>query len=70
MNFAFGKAYAKNVGGEVIDSRNTWKIETNKGILWVGTFYGMPLKADSGGNIYRFEQLAVNGVQDSDVVPS
>ena len=60
MNFAFGKAYAKKVGEEVIDSRNTWKIETNNGILWVDTFYGIPLKVDSGGNIYKFEQLAVN----------
>ncbi|MBI2658997.1 hypothetical protein HYX05_02750 [Candidatus Woesearchaeota archaeon] len=60
---------AKKVGEEVIDSRNTWKIETNNGILWVDTFYGIPLKADSGGKTYRFEQLAVNSVTDADVMP-
>jgi len=60
---------AKKVGEEVIESRNTWKIETNKGILWVDTFYGIPLKADSSGKIYRFEQLAVNSVTDANVTP-
>ena len=61
---------AEKVGEEVIDSRNTWKIETNKGILWVDTFYGIPLKIESGGKAYKFEQLAVNSVTDADVVPS
>ena len=61
---------AEKVGEEVINSRNTWKIETNKGILWVDTFYGIPLKIESGGKTYKFEQLAVNSVTDADVVPS
>lgn len=61
---------AKKVGEEVIDSRSTWKIETNKGFLWVDSFYGIPLKAESGGKTYRFQKIAVNSVQDSDVVPS
>ncbi|MBI2650661.1 hypothetical protein HYX04_05110 [Candidatus Woesearchaeota archaeon] len=60
---------AKKVGEEVIESRTTWKIETNKGTLWVDTFYGVPLKAESKGNVYRFEQLAVNSVTDADVTP-
>lgn len=61
---------AKKLGEEVIDSRSTWKIETNKGILWVDAFYGIPLKIESGSKTYKFEQLAVNSVTDADVVPS
>ncbi len=61
---------AEKVGEEVIESRSTWKIETNKGTIWVDTFYGIPLKAEANGNTYRFERLAVGGVKDSDVVPS
>lgn len=61
---------ASKVGEEVIESRSTWKIQTEKGIIWVDTFYGVPLKAEVNGKTYRFEQIAVNGVQDSDVVPS
>lgn len=61
---------ATKVGEEVIDSRSTWKIETNLGFIWVDTFYGIPLKAEANGKIYRFEQISVNSVQDSDVVPS
>jgi len=60
---------AKKVGEEVIDDRSTWKIETNQGTFWIDTFYGIPLKIESGGKTYKFEQIAVNSVQDSDVVP-
>ncbi|MBI4452271.1 hypothetical protein HY637_02485 [Candidatus Woesearchaeota archaeon] len=60
---------ATKIGEEVIESRSTWKIETDKGTIWVDTFYGVPLKAEANGKTYRFEQLAPNGVQDSDVTP-
>lgn len=60
---------AKKVGEEVVDDRATWKVQTDKGILWIDTFYGIPLKADAGGKIYRFEQISANSVQDSDVAP-
>lgn len=65
-----GVTQAKKIGEEVIDDRNVWKIETNKGILWIDTFYGIPLKVESGGKIYRFQHISINSVQDSDVVPS
>lgn len=60
---------AKKVGEEVVDDRATWKVQTDKGILWIDTFYGIPLKADASGKIYRFEQISANSVQDSDVTP-
>ena len=62
-------ASAKKVGEEFIDDRSTWKLETDSGILWVDTFYGIPLKAESNGKTYKFEQISVNSVQDSDVAP-
>ena len=65
-----GTIQAKKVGEEVIDDRNTWKIKTNMGILWIDTFYGIPLKVESGGKTYRFQQISVNSVQDTDVIPS
>ncbi len=58
------------MGEEVIDDRSTWKLETNKGTLWVDAFYGIPLKVESGGKVYRFQQISVNSVQDSDVMHS
>ena len=61
---------AAKLGEEVIDDRSTWKLQTDKGIVWVDTYYGIPLKADSSGKSYRFTQLSVNSVQDSDVTPS
>jgi len=64
-----GLSKAVKVGEEVIDSRSTWKLETNKGVLWVDTFYGIPLKVESSGKTYRFQQISVNTVQDTDVVP-
>ena len=65
-----GLTYAKKTGEQVIDSRSTWKIETNNGILWLDVFYGIPLKVESGGKVYRFQEISVNSVKDSDVVPS
>ena len=65
-----GITNAKKIGEEVIDDRNTWKIETNRGTYWIDTYYGIPLKIDSNGNVYKFQQIAVNSVQDSDVNPS
>ena len=62
-------AQATKVGEEVIDSRSTWKLQTDKGTLWVDTFYGVPLKIDADGKIYKFEQLSVNSVTDGDVFP-
>lgn len=69
LDWVSGLTQAIKIGEEVIDERNTWKIETSKGILWVDTFYGVPLKVDSSGKIYRFQQISVNSVQDADVVP-
>ncbi len=65
-----GLTKAVKVGEEVIDDRNVWKIDTNKGTMWIDTFYGIPLKIDSSGKKYRFEQIAVNSVEDADVTPS
>ncbi len=63
-----GITEATKVGEEVIDDRNTWKVQANNGILWLDTFYGIPLKVESNGKVYRFQQISVNSVQDSDVV--
>ena len=64
-----GITEAEKLGEEVIDDRSTWKIQTNNGILWIDTFYGIPLKVESFGKNYRFQQLSVNGVTDADVTP-
>ncbi len=60
---------AAKLGEEVIDDRTTWKLSTDLGTLWIDTFYGIPLKAEYGGNTYRFEKITVNSLQDSDVLP-
>ena len=64
-----GLASAKKVGEEVIDDRTTWKVETSRGIMWIDTFYGVPLKIDSNGKNYRFQQISANSVADADVNP-
>lgn len=69
FDWVSGLTQAAKVGEEVIDDRSTWKIDTNKGTLWVDSFYGIPLKVESSGKIYRFQQIAVNSVQDTDVMP-
>ncbi|MEK6983610.1 MAG: hypothetical protein AABX33_03480 [Nanoarchaeota archaeon] len=61
---------AKKVGEEIIDDRSTWKIDTDVGMIWIDTFYGVPLKIESGGKTYRFQSISVNSVTDSDVMAS
>lgn len=70
FDWVSGLTEAAKVGEEVIDDRSTWKIDTNKGILWIDLFYGIPLKAESSGETYRFQQISVNSVEDADVIPS
>lgn len=65
-----GLTQVKKVGEEVVDDRSTWKLETSQGTLWVDNFYGVPLKIESGGKTFRFEQIAVNRLKDSDVNPA
>jgi hypothetical protein len=61
----------KKIGEEVIFKRNTWKVETDNGFVWLDSFYGFPLRVeDNQGNEYRFESIDVNGVKDSDLIPS
>lgn len=62
-----GLTKANKIGEELIDDRNNWKVETNNGILWIDTFYGIPLKVEFNGKIYRFQLISVNTVQDADV---
>lgn len=69
IDWGSGLTYAKKIGEEVIDDRSTWKVDSSKGTLWIDIFYGIPLKVDSSGKSYRFRQISVNSVQDSDVVP-
>ena len=70
FDWSNGLTSAKKIGEEIIDDRSTWKIDSDKGILWIDTFYGIPLKVDSSGKVYRFQQISVNSVQDADVAPS
>lgn len=60
---------AEKKGEELIEQRNTWKISTNSGTLWLDTFFGVPLRAESGEDLYQFQKMAFNDVKDEDVMP-
>ena len=62
--------FAEKVGEELIKKRNTWKLSTNIGTIWVDTFFGVPLQIESAGVIYKFETMTFNQVKDEDVTPS
>ena len=62
--------FAEKTGEELIGQRSTWKLETNIGTLWIGTFFGVPLQAELEDNKYQFVQMKFNGVKDEDVTPS
>ena len=60
---------AAKLGEEIIDDRQTWRLQTNKGKMWVDTYYGIPLKAQSNTTIYNFRLVSANDLEDSDVNP-
>ena len=60
---------ASKISEEVFEGRKTWKLSTNKGYVWIDTFYGLPIKIESQGSIYRFYQVAFDVVGYDDVTP-
>ncbi len=61
---------ATKVSEQRIDNRNTWKISTNAGMVWIDTFYGVPLQVEANGNAYNFQHMTFNSVPDSEVIPN
>jgi len=59
--------FVEKIGERSIDRRNTWKLSTNDFIIWIDTFFGMPLQVESNGNIYQFQKMSFNDVKDEDV---
>ena len=70
LDWNFGIKDARKIGEEVIESRSTWKIETDKGTMWIDDYYGIPFKVVKDGKEYRFSNMAINKVTDDQVVPS
>ncbi|MEK6942484.1 MAG: hypothetical protein AABX00_00275 [Nanoarchaeota archaeon] len=60
---------AEKITEEQIERRATWVVKTDKGTLWIDTYYGVPLKVDADGAIYKYQQVNFNAVKDSDVNP-
>jgi len=62
---------AEKVGEELLGKRSAWKLKTdNVGIVWVDSFFGVPLQVEFNDNLYRFMQMTFNDVKDSDVITS
>ena len=65
-----GVTSAEKIGEQQIDRRATWKVQTNKGVLWLDTYYGIPLQVEEGGNTYNYMEVNFNGNSEADVTPS
>ena len=64
-----GIEFAEKVGEELIESRNTWKLSINDFIVWVDTYFGVPLQVEFLDNLYKFQNMVFNDVEDEDVIP-
>ena len=60
---------AEKIGEELIEKRNTWKLSTNKGTIWVDSYYGVPMQVEFAENTYKFQKMNFNDVKDEDVIP-
>ena len=65
--------YAEETGSAAIDGRQTIRltadIEGKQTLLFLDTFYGLPLKVEQGEDIYEFRRLIANQVTEEDVTP-
>lgn len=59
---------AEKLSEEMLQNRNVWKLQTNFGLAWIDTYYGVPLQVENNGSRYIFSSVAYNTVLDSDVV--
>ncbi|MFQ5474519.1 MAG: hypothetical protein ACE5DM_01655 [Candidatus Nanoarchaeia archaeon] len=59
------------LGQEQIDNRNAVRISTRidgrDTMIWLDNFYGLPLKVQQGDDVYTFEDMSVNSVDDADL---
>lgn len=63
--------YAEKLGEELIDKRKTIRLSTdNAGIVWVDTFFGVPLQVEYEDNKYRYTKMTFNDVKDENLIPS
>ena len=63
--------YAEKLGEELIDKRKTFRLSTdNAGIVWIDTFFGVPLQVEYEDNKYQFTKMTFNDVKDENLIPS
>lgn len=65
-----GLTSASKEGEMRLQNRDVWKVATNKGTLYIDTYYGIPLKVESNGAEHEFFVMEFNSVSDEEVIPS
>lgn len=61
--------YAEKIQDEKIGKRDTWKLSGNDDIvMWVDTYYGVPMQVQVGENMYEFTKMTFNDVEEEDVM--
>jgi hypothetical protein len=69
LDWLEGITSAKKVGEEQIERRATMIVDTNKGKMWIETYYGVPMQVQKDGTTYLFQQMAFNAITDAQVAP-
>lgn len=63
----------KIVNTQTIDGRNTINIETTidgvPTLMWIDTYYGIPMKVQQGDFVITFDEIAFNTVKPEEVTP-
>jgi len=62
---------AEKLGEEILGKRQAWRLKTeNAGIVWIDSFFGVPLQVEFENNLYQFTKMNFNNVKNSEVIPS
>ncbi|HLD79363.1 MAG TPA: hypothetical protein VJA18_02290 [Candidatus Nanoarchaeia archaeon] len=59
---------AEKITEEIIEKRKVWLLKANDDVLmWVDTYYGLPLRVEVGSERHEFEEFVFNAVKDEEV---
>ncbi|MEK6900110.1 MAG: hypothetical protein AABX05_03220 [Nanoarchaeota archaeon] len=59
---------AEKISEERLFGRNIWKLKVNGGmVMWVETYYGVPLKIEKDGEVHEFQDPVFNDVTEAEV---
>lgn len=68
LDWIDGVTSAEKISEAKIGTRSVWQLRTPEGIdLWVDTYYGVPLRVETGTERHDYQNVLFNSIEEKDV---